>query len=117
VLERGELPKGRTKMGELRLSDRQEISAWGLANAHDRGKVSDHSIADHLAKIDYGFTGRSVTVVSDRGALWSGAGVQMLGQAPPEPGTSSTPASSVIGSRLRSPRSRTVWTCRRSSLY
>lgn len=28
VLERGELPKDRTKIGELRLSDRQELTAW-----------------------------------------------------------------------------------------
>ena len=28
VLERGELPEDRTKVGELRLSDRQELSAW-----------------------------------------------------------------------------------------
>jgi hypothetical protein len=28
VLERGELPKSRTDMGELRLGDHQELSAW-----------------------------------------------------------------------------------------
>jgi hypothetical protein len=28
VLERGELPKNRTKMGELRLGDHQELTAW-----------------------------------------------------------------------------------------
>jgi hypothetical protein len=28
VLERGELPKDRTKMGELRLGDHQELTAW-----------------------------------------------------------------------------------------
>jgi hypothetical protein len=28
VLERGELPKSRTEMGELRLGDHQEFTAW-----------------------------------------------------------------------------------------
>jgi hypothetical protein len=28
VLERGELPKSRTDMGELRLGDHQELTAW-----------------------------------------------------------------------------------------
>ena len=28
VLERGELPKSRTDMGELRLGDHQEFTAW-----------------------------------------------------------------------------------------
>jgi hypothetical protein len=28
VLERGELPKSRTNPGELRLGDRQELTAW-----------------------------------------------------------------------------------------
>ena len=28
VLHRGELPKIRTKVGDLRLSDRQELAAW-----------------------------------------------------------------------------------------
>ena len=28
VLERGELPKSRTDMGELRLGDHQEFAAW-----------------------------------------------------------------------------------------
>jgi hypothetical protein len=28
VLERGELPKSRTEMGELRLGDHQELTAW-----------------------------------------------------------------------------------------
>ena len=67
VLERGELPKSRADLGELRLGDHQELTAWWTAKAgadqlsktveNQKGKLSawwtrlQRSWDEHIAEI------------------------------------------------------------------
>ena len=89
---------------------RNKDRAWqrellSLVNQHDRGKISDHLIADQLAQLNYE-AHKALEAAGDRlldhGPSSSGADGQTLGRGRREVDTSSTRVSTVIGTALRS---------------
>ena len=88
-------------------------SLLSLVSAHDRGKVSDHVVADEFARINHD-AHRDVSDGTDLAPLSSGGDGEMRALGPAA-ATSSTQACNGTRRRPRCQRSPTGWTSRRWS--